>query len=66
MVCEDGWGAQHVFGVTRRGEVYPMARNRQNLGTDDAPDWGEFAGVTFSRTAGRCTSTSTTRARRSP
>ncbi|MFZ4150656.1 alkaline phosphatase PhoX [Streptomyces pseudogriseolus] len=48
MVCEDGWGAQHVFGVTRRGEVYPMARNRQNLGTDDAPDWGEFAGVTFS------------------
>ncbi|MGC5563539.1 PhoX family protein [Streptomyces sp. FR-108] len=47
MVCEDGGGAQHVFGVTRRGEVYPMARNRQNIGTPDAPEWGEFAGVTF-------------------
>ncbi len=33
MVCEDGNGAQHVFGVTRRGEVYAMARGRQNIGT---------------------------------
>jgi len=48
MVCEDGNGAQHVFGVTRRGEVYAMARNRQNLGTPEEPEWGEFAGVTFS------------------
>ncbi|MFD0688125.1 alkaline phosphatase PhoX [Actinomadura fibrosa] len=48
MLCEDGDGAQHVFGVTRRGTVYPMARNRQNIGTDQAPAWGEFAGVTFS------------------
>ncbi|MFS0698292.1 alkaline phosphatase PhoX [Streptomyces nitrosporeus] len=48
MVCEDGGGAQHVFGVTRRGEVYPMARGRQNTGTEEAPEWGEFAGVTFS------------------
>ncbi|MFE1325534.1 PhoX family protein [Streptomyces sp. NPDC058735] len=48
MVCEDGGGAQHVFGVTRRGEVYPMARNRQNTGTPEEPEWGEFAGVTFS------------------
>lgn len=48
MVCEDGNGAQHVFGVTRGGEVYPMARNRQNIGTAEAPEWGEFAGVTFS------------------
>ncbi|OON80602.1 alkaline phosphatase PhoX [Streptomyces tsukubensis] len=48
MVCEDGAGAQHVFGVTRRGEVYAMARGRQNLGTEEAPEWGEFAGVTFS------------------
>ncbi|MFJ3338034.1 PhoX family protein [Streptomyces sp. NPDC086766] len=47
MVCEDGNGAQHVFGVTRRGEVYAMARNRQNIGTPEAPEWGEFAGVTF-------------------
>ncbi|MCX4904680.1 PhoX family protein [Streptomyces sp. NBC_00878] len=48
MVCEDGGGVQHVYGVTRRGEVYAMARNRQNIGTPDAPEWGEFAGVTFS------------------
>ncbi|MEU2060839.1 alkaline phosphatase PhoX [Streptomyces sp. NPDC013455] len=48
MVCEDGNGAQHVFGVTRRGEVYAMARGRQNIGTDREPEWGEFAGVTFS------------------
>jgi secreted PhoX family phosphatase len=48
MVCEDGNGAQHVFGVTRRGEVYAMARNRQNIGTEQEPEWGEFAGVTFS------------------
>ncbi|MEU2540593.1 alkaline phosphatase PhoX [Streptomyces iakyrus] len=48
MVCEDGDGAQHVYGVTRRGEVYAMARNRQNIGTEQQPEWGEFAGVTFS------------------
>jgi secreted PhoX family phosphatase len=48
MVCEDGDGAQHVYGVTRRGEVYAMARNRQNVGTPDAPEYGEFAGVAFS------------------
>lgn len=48
MVCEDGNGAQHVYGVTRRGEVYAMARNAQNIGTPEAPEWGEFAGVTFS------------------
>lgn len=47
MVCEDGNGAQHVYGVTRRGEVYAMARNAQNLGTPQEPEWGEFAGVTF-------------------
>jgi secreted PhoX family phosphatase len=48
MVCEDGNGAQHVYGVTRGGEVYAMARGRQNIGTPDEPEWGEFAGVTFS------------------
>jgi secreted PhoX family phosphatase len=48
MVCEDGNGAQHVYGVTRKGEVYEMARGRQNIGTDDEPEWGEFAGVAFS------------------
>ncbi|MGI5471458.1 alkaline phosphatase PhoX [Streptomyces sp. CA-132043] len=47
MVCEDGEGAQHVFGVTRKGSVYPMARGRQNIGTPEKPEWGEFAGVTF-------------------
>ncbi|MEU1297101.1 alkaline phosphatase PhoX [Streptomyces sp. NPDC005840] len=47
MVCEDGDGAQHVFGVTRGGEVYPLARGRQDIGTPGAPAWGEFAGVTF-------------------
>ncbi|MFF8312071.1 alkaline phosphatase PhoX [Streptomyces lydicus] len=47
MVCEDGDGAQHVFGLTRRGEVYAMARGRQNIGTPEKPEWGEFAGVTF-------------------
>ncbi|WP_175410288.1 alkaline phosphatase PhoX [Streptomyces sp. TRM64462] len=48
MVCEDGGGAQHVYGLTRRGEVYAMARNAQNTGTPGDPEWGEFAGVTFS------------------
>ncbi|QES44446.1 Tat pathway signal sequence domain protein [Streptomyces venezuelae] len=48
MVCEDGSGAQHVYGLTRGGEVYAMARNRQNIGTPEEPEWGEFAGVTFS------------------
>ncbi|MGP3947624.1 alkaline phosphatase PhoX [Streptomyces sp. 7N604] len=48
MVCEDGEGAQHVYGLTRRGQVYAMARGRQNIGTPEEPEWGEFAGVTFS------------------
>jgi secreted PhoX family phosphatase len=52
MVCEDGDGAQHVYGVTRRGEVYAMARNRQDIGTPQAPGFGEFAGVAFSPDGG--------------
>ncbi|MFE9022926.1 PhoX family protein [Streptomyces sp. NPDC007808] len=48
MVCEDGNGAQHVYGVTRSGKVYAMARNAQNIGTPEEPEWGEFAGVAFS------------------
>ncbi|MER7110784.1 alkaline phosphatase PhoX [Streptomyces sp. NPDC000229] len=48
MVCEDGNGAQHVYGLTKRGEVYEMARGAQNIGTPQEPEWGEFAGVTFS------------------
>jgi uncharacterized protein len=48
MVCEDGGGAQYVYGLTRRGELYELARNRQGTGTPGAPAWGEFAGVCFS------------------
>ncbi|NBM16106.1 DUF839 domain-containing protein [Streptomyces sp. GC420] len=48
MVCEDGNGAQHVYGLTRHGEVYPMARNRINTGTAEEPEYGEFAGIAFS------------------
>jgi uncharacterized protein len=48
MICEDGQGAQHVYGLTHEGDVYPMARNRQNTGTEQEPAWGEFAGVSFS------------------
>lgn len=47
MVCEDGDGEQHVYGVDREGTVYPLARNRQNTGSDDEPAFGEFAGATF-------------------
>ncbi|MEU8566758.1 alkaline phosphatase PhoX [Streptomyces pathocidini] len=47
MVCEDGEGAQHVFGLSRSGRVYAVARGRQNIGTPGKPAWGEFAGVTF-------------------
>lgn len=52
MVCEDGDGAQHVYGLSRRGTVYPMARNRQNIGTPEEPSWGEFAGAEFSPDGG--------------
>jgi secreted PhoX family phosphatase len=52
MVCEDGNGAQHVYGLTKRGEVYEMARGAQNIGTPEEPEWGEFAGVTFSPDGG--------------
>ncbi|KIF77389.1 Tat pathway signal sequence domain protein [Streptomyces sp. 150FB] len=52
MVCEDGGGAQHVFGVTRHGEVYAMARGAQNIGSAEEPAWGEFAGVTFAPDGG--------------
>ncbi|MFI9585783.1 alkaline phosphatase PhoX [Streptomyces sp. NPDC052236] len=48
MVSEDGDGVQHVYGLTKRGEVYPMARNAQNIGTPEEPSWGEFAGAAFS------------------
>ncbi|MEE1941103.1 alkaline phosphatase PhoX [Streptomyces sp. TRM 70361] len=47
LVCEDGGGAQYVHGLTRHGRVYPVARNAQNTGTPERPEYGEFAGVTF-------------------
>ncbi|WP_344293725.1 alkaline phosphatase PhoX [Streptomyces synnematoformans] len=48
FLCEDGGGEQFVYGVSRRGEVFPVARNRQNTGSAEEPAYGEFAGVTFS------------------
>ncbi|MFJ6718880.1 MULTISPECIES: alkaline phosphatase PhoX [unclassified Streptomyces] len=48
MVCEDGGGDQYVFGVTLDGEVYPVARNAEDIGKPGAPQRAEFAGVTFS------------------
>ncbi len=47
MICEDGDGAQHVLGVTSDGTPFQFARNRQNIGTPEAPGYGEFAGVVF-------------------
>jgi hypothetical protein len=40
IVAEDGWGEQHLRGVTRQGTIYDIARN--------ALSRGEFAGVCFS------------------
>ena len=45
MVCEDGEGAQHVFGLTRRGEVYAMARG--------APEHRHAGGAGVGRVRGR-------------
>lgn len=40
FVCEDGFGVQHLFGITPGGEIYRFARN--------ALDESEFAGICFS------------------
>ncbi len=48
MLAEDGEGEQHLLGVTAGGDVFALARNRQNVGTPEDPSYGEFAGVTFS------------------
>jgi uncharacterized protein len=48
MLAEDGGGEQHLLGVTGSGEVFTLARNRQNVGTPEKPSYGEFAGVDFS------------------
>ena len=66
MVCEDGDGAQHVYGVTRRGEVYAMARNGRTSAPKAHRSGANSRASPSLRTAGRCTSTATHPARRSP
>ncbi|MDQ0931833.1 alkaline phosphatase PhoX [Streptomyces turgidiscabies] len=48
VIAEDGEGVQHLFGAMDSGRTYPIARNELNLGTEDAPEYSEFTGVTFS------------------
>lgn len=40
FVCEDGFGEQHLIGVTPQRKIYPFARN--------VLDESEFAGICFS------------------
>ncbi|MEV4862651.1 alkaline phosphatase PhoX [Streptomyces ossamyceticus] len=48
VLAEDGEGVQHLFGATDSGRTYPIARNDLNIGTEEKPEYSEFAGVTFS------------------
>ncbi|MDG5802899.1 DUF839 domain-containing protein [Streptomyces ossamyceticus] len=48
VLAEDGEGVQHLFGATDSGRTYPIARNDLNIGTEEEPEYSEFAGVTFS------------------
>ncbi|MFG1674399.1 alkaline phosphatase PhoX [Micromonospora sp. NPDC049282] len=48
MLCQDGDGDSYLMGTTVTGEPYLFARNRQNIGTESAPVYGEFAGACFS------------------
>ncbi|MFF4340118.1 alkaline phosphatase PhoX [Kitasatospora sp. NPDC001540] len=48
IIAEDGNGLQHLFGTTRDGRTYALARNELNNGTAEAPEYSEFTGVTFS------------------
>ncbi|MET9426002.1 alkaline phosphatase PhoX [Streptomyces sp. NPDC006540] len=48
IIAEDGEGVQHLIGATDSGRTYPIARNEFNVGTEDDPDFSEFAGVVFS------------------
>ncbi|MEV6009005.1 alkaline phosphatase PhoX [Streptomyces sp. NPDC051976] len=48
IVAEDGNGVQHLFGALNDGRTYPLARNELNIGTEEAPEYSEFTGVTFS------------------
>ncbi|HEY0697166.1 MAG TPA: alkaline phosphatase PhoX, partial [Micromonospora sp.] len=48
MLCQDGGGENYLMGTTRSGEPYLFARNRQNVGSPESPEYGELAGVCFS------------------
>ncbi|MEU6345521.1 alkaline phosphatase PhoX [Streptomyces sp. NPDC046977] len=48
VIAEDGAGVQHLFGALGDGRTYPIARNELNIGTEEAPEYSEFTGVTFS------------------
>ncbi|MGP4052670.1 alkaline phosphatase PhoX [Streptomyces sp. 2A115] len=48
VLAEDGEGISHLFGATDSGRTYPIARNDLNVGTEEEPEYSEFAGVTFS------------------
>ncbi|MEV0635614.1 alkaline phosphatase PhoX [Streptomyces sp. NPDC050619] len=48
ILAEDGEGISHLFGATDSGRTYPIARNDLNVGTEEEPEYSEFAGVTFS------------------
>ncbi|MGH8979372.1 MAG: alkaline phosphatase PhoX [Acidimicrobiia bacterium] len=42
IVCEDGGGIDYIRGITRRGQIFDIARLADDTGDD------EFAGATFS------------------
>ena len=48
MVCEDLGNENYIIGTTESGETFPLARNRQNIGTESDPAYAEFAGAVFS------------------
>jgi secreted PhoX family phosphatase len=48
MLCQDGGGENYLMGTSRTGKPYLFARNRQDIGSGDVPEYGEFAGVCFS------------------
>ncbi|GAB2894223.1 PhoX family protein [Streptomyces deserti] len=48
ILAEDGEGVSHLFGATDSGRTYPIARNELNVGSEEEPEYSEFAGVTFS------------------
>lgn len=47
MLCEDSDGENYLLAANAEGEVFPFARNRQNIGTEQAPEFAELSGVVF-------------------